>query len=289
MARIGYALLLGGVAWGIHRWRSRRLLARNEALKLQVALATSELLQSKQALEVLNQDLEKLNARKNEFMGIAAHDLRNPLTGLLLESELLREETDFERIQVGMDRIQAQGRVMEGLVSRLLNANAIEEGAFHMDMRVFDLSPVVWEALVQFEERAQKKNIQIAQDIPLDPMIVQADPLLVRQVLDNLVSNALKFSLRGTRVEVRLEALARGVRISVQDQGPGLTREDRVHLFGRYRRLSAQPSEGEASVGLGLFIVKQMVDAMQGTIDVESEPGHGACFRVTLEGPPNGA
>lgn len=284
-AKVAYTLLLGGLAWGVHRWRSRRLVARNEALKLQVAKATAELQQSKQALEVLNQDLEKLNALKNEFMGIAAHDLRNPLTGLLLESELLQEETDPERIQAGMDRIQAQGRVMEGLVARLLNANAIEEGAFHTEMRVFDLSPVVWEALVQFEDRARKKNIRLTQDIPLEPMVVRADPLLVRQVLDNLVSNAVKFSPRGTQVEVRLEALPMGVRLSVQDQGPGLTPEDRIHLFGRYRRLSAQPSDGEASVGLGLFIVKQMVDAMEGSIEVESEPGRGACFRVTLAGP----
>ena len=152
-------------------------------------------------------------------------------------------------------------------------------------MQTFDLSPLVWEAVVQFEGRAQQKEIRMEQDIPLDPMMVQADPHLVREVVDNLLSNALKFSPRGTRVLVGLQLLERGVCLSVADQGPGLTLKDKAHLFGRYARLSAQPSAGEPSVGLGLFIVKQMVDTMRGTIDVVSEPGQGACFRVKLESP----
>jgi signal transduction histidine kinase len=97
----------------------------------------------------------------------------------------------------------------------------------------------------------------------------------------------LKFSPSQTRITVRVEALDKRARVSVEDQGPGLTEEDRKKLFGRFSRLSAKPTGGEKSTGLGLSIVKHMVEAMDGRIWVDSEPGHGAAFRVDLPaGPP---
>ena len=104
----------------------------------------------------------------------------------------------------------------------------------------------------------------------------------MREVLDNLLSNALKFSPRGRRVCLRAARAGGAVALCVEDEGPGLTDDDKRKLFGRYVRLSARPSDGEPSVGLGLSIVKQMVDAMEGRIVVESEVGKGARFRVEL-------
>ena len=110
--------------------------------------------------------------------------------------------------------------------------------------------------------------------------MVQLDPGVTVQVLENLVSNAVKYSPPGTDIFVRLKSCPQSARVEVQDQGPGLNAEDQTKLFGKFARLSAKPTGGEHSTGLGLSIVKKMVEAMGGKVWCETEPGHGATFIV---------
>ncbi len=117
---------------------------------------------------------------------------------------------------------------------------------------------------------------------PIVPGAVYADPLRLRQVIDNLVSNAVKYSPPGSVVRVGLQRLDQGWRIAVQDQGPGLTLTDRQRLFQDFARLSARPTGGEKSVGLGLAIVRRIVEAHGGQVGADSEPGQGAVFWFTL-------
>jgi signal transduction histidine kinase len=121
--------------------------------------------------------------------------------------------------------------------------------------------------------------------LPNDGTAVTADASCLDQVLDNLLSNALKFSPSGGRISVSVQANTDDVQCTIQDEGPGFTVEDRAKMFRRYARLSAKPTDGEPSTGLGLSIVKKLVKAMNGKLTCESVPGHGAAFTVSLPRP----
>jgi signal transduction histidine kinase len=153
-------------------------------------------------------------------------------------------------------------------------------------MDLLDLVGLSRHILQRFSKRAAGKRINL--DLVCDdtPVMAMGDERFFKEILDNLVSNALKFSPADRTVLVRVEKTATAARVSVEDQGPGLTEEDRKKLFTRFARLSAKPTAGEKSTGLGLSIVKHMVEGMKGRIWVDSGPGLGAAFRFELPLPP---
>jgi signal transduction histidine kinase len=173
---------------------------------------------------------------------------------------------------------------MSALIGRFLDVAAIESGRIKAEPETFPLAPVADHVADRHTARAVAKEIALVRVYPDAPTLVHADKKFTKEILDNLISNALKFSPHGRTVTLRVEPSPEGVVLSVEDQGPGLTEEDRRRLFGRFARLSARPTGGETSTGLGLSIVKHMVEAMGGRIWVDSEPGRGAAFRVALPG-----
>lgn len=233
-------------------------------------------------LEASSFQLQELNAQKNQFLGIVAHDLRNPLNGIVLAAQLLDGEEDLEEVWRTARNIQREGMDMSALIGRFLDVVAIESGAIKAELALHDLSALARHVMERHENRANEKGIGMDFLAPAEPVSAYMDVKFMKETLDNLVSNAVKFSPRQTKITVRVEMLDKQARVSVEDQGPGLTLEDRKKLFGRFSRLSAQPTGGEKSTGLGLSIVKHMVEAMDGRIWVDSEPGHGAAFRVEL-------
>lgn len=242
----------------------------------------NELVNLQRDLAKQNRALERLNEEKNTLLGIAAHDLRNPIASikghaaLLLEAEL--EPHQRERA------LQAIGRVSEHmltLVNDLLDVSVIESGRLELRRERCDLGELLARRVEFFQLLGERKAIRVLPAI--EPGLVLAvDPGRIEQVVDNLISNAVKYSPHGTSVEVRARREARGVVISVRDQGPGLTEEDQRRLFGTFQRLSARPTGGEKSTGLGLAITERVVRAHGGAIEVESTPGAGATFRVVL-------
>jgi signal transduction histidine kinase len=145
-----------------------------------------------------------------------------------------------------------------------------------------EVAPLLNTVLETQRPRATAKQQTIRLEGETAPVTVLVDPSLTVQALENLVSNAVKYSPSGKDIFVRLERQAQTARVEVQDQGPGLSAEDQKKLFGKFARLSAKPTGGEHSTGLGLSIVKKMVEAMHGQVWCESQLGHGATFIVEL-------
>lgn len=238
--------------------------------------------------------LRRANADKDMFLGMAAHDLRNPLGAIegycrLLDSGVVTEPADRRRF---LKDIQSIASGMLGLVNNLLDVSVIERGQLDLRVRPTDvrgfLDPMIWRARHVAERKVIALEVTLEPDLPMLDM----DPERVEQVCQNLLSNATKFSERGTtvRLAVRRRNATPGpsrptesvLRFEVVDQGPGIDPADQPRLFGAFQRTGAQPTGGESSTGLGLMICKRIVEAHGGRIGVESALGVGATFWFEL-------
>ncbi|MBL7990735.1 MAG: hypothetical protein JNN25_04795 [Candidatus Kapabacteria bacterium] len=270
------------------------LRSANEEIQRQVEIQTEQSAKIQLAntqLQEQNVRLHDLNQEKNEFLSIAAHDLKNPLSNIMMLTEMLRQpnmiQEEDKRVEAFELVISATRRMMT-LIVNLLDINKIEQGNFSLNIISIDIASKARIMTDSCQTQAEKKNIRIECSAPAEAYI-RADAVALSQIMDNLLSNALKYSPRGGFVRVRVEKSdtdgegnSSAYIFSVQDEGQGLTEEDKTKLFGKFARLSAQPTDGEHSTGLGLSIVKRMVDAMQGRVWCESEAGKGATFFVEL-------
>lgn len=280
-----YGLLALGAVLAVVRLRLRFMARRNQELEWAVAQATAEVVRQKVELEQLNQELLQLNQEKNRFIGIAAHDLKTPLNAISLVSRgLLSGEIEDcpEALVPWLERVDQAAGNMTRLIGEFLDVNAIESGRMEAKVRSVPLREVVESLLASNRPKAEAKGQRLQVEGLDRPLLVRADPHHLLQVLDNLLSNAIKFSPRDSRVALRIVPAQHEVRLEVADQGPGLTDEDRGQLFQRFGRLSAKPTGGETSTGLGLSIAKHLTEGMGGRIWVDSEPGRGATFSVAL-------
>lgn len=278
---------LVGLAIVYTRWRVRNLKIRNALLEERVQERTQALDASERRAWEAYARLQDMDKQKNQFLGIVAHDLRNPLNGIVLAAQLLEGEKDQTRRDATARKIAKQGLDMSDLISRFLDKAVLESGQVKPQLECFSLAALAREILDLHQTRAREKDILLSFDPGGAPPDVQADETFSKAILDNLVSNAIKYSPPGTRTFVRLSVSGAYLRLSVADQGPGFTLEDQQRLFGRFVKLSAEPTGGEMSTGLGLSIVKHMADAMGCGISVESQPGLGATFHVDFPLRPN--
>ncbi len=230
--------------------------------------------------------LAELNKEKNEFLGIAAHDLKNPLSGIILSAESIIRYGDYmkpEQKEKTVSSILATARRMKTIVTNLLDINAVESGRLTVNLQKFDATLAIKEIVESFHVTAEKKGISLHYEV-VKQFYVLVDTTLFHEVIENIISNAVKYSPLNTNVFIVLEQISNDhgsvIRIAVKDEGPGLTDDDKQKLFGKFQRLSAQPTGGEHSSGLGLAIVKKLVEAMNGTIYCESSYGKGATFFV---------
>lgn len=252
---------------------------------LQLAAAFSELDAAHKRLIYQNQQLSDLNYEKNEFMGIAAHDLKNPLAAIQMTVSMLlryRDKTSPEEIERKLGTILVVIERMTGIITNLLEVNALESGTMNLTPTAVDIAVLVEQIADDYRERAVSKGITIHVHAQTPTLYAFADKTAIIGVLENLISNALKYSPHERNVFLRVRISERGARVEVQDEGPGLSDEDKTKLFGKFARLSAQPTGSEHSTGLGLSIVKKLVEAMNGRVWCESELGQGATFVVEL-------
>lgn len=232
-------------------------------------------------LEVSNDQLAHLNREKNDFLGIAAHDLKNPLAVVIGSAELLRMNLPADQTARLSENIMGAGQRMFQLIKALLDANAIEQGKFTSNLERCDLRALAAECVANNQPHGTRKEIVITTEEG-EPAWARADRAATMQVLDNLISNALKFSPPKTTVNVRTHCENGCVFVAVKDHGPGISESDHTRLFGKYVRLSARPTGGETSTGLGLSIVKKLAEAMHGTVYCQSVLGEGARFILRL-------
>jgi len=231
-----------------------------------------------------NAELERLNEQKNQFLGIAAHELRNPLQFILAYSEFLLDETSdplTEDQTQFLSVIRSSSEFVVRLVNDLLDVAKIEAGRLQLNLQPTDLGAIVRQNVSLNRTLAAKRGVGL--QLHIEPLPVMAiDPDKIEQVLNNLISNAVKYSPPGTAVNVSLSRHNDHLVLSVQDQGPGIPQDELDKVFQPFETTSVQSPRGEKGTGLGLAITKRIVEGHDGRIWVESEPGRGAAFRLSL-------
>ncbi len=273
---------VGGVDYISKPFEPQELFARVRT-HLQLKQAQDQLKALNLQLQASNRFFQHLGQVKDEFLGMVSHDLKNPLSSILLFSRYMESRTLSEDKAREMGRlITKAGKRMFRLIEDLLDLNKLEQGELTPELQRFDLLPLVQDVCAEYQEKAQAKAQHLNSAWEMESAWILADPLRVRQVLENLLSNALKFSPPQSEIEIRLHQEGQRVCLRVRDQGPGLSESDQALLFEKFMRLSAKPTGGEHSSGLGLSISKKLVEAMSGTIGCQSQLGQGACFFVTF-------
>jgi PAS domain S-box-containing protein len=237
-----------------------------------------------QQLRDLNASLVHLNEEKDHFLGIATHDLKSPLNGVLGLVNLMK----LEHTNLTSDQLQYLGLMEEScvnmhmLIKNLLDVNRIEQGLNGISKETIAINSLLKKQYHVFKQSAAKKSISLILEDHVPDFHFHTDPELLSRILENLISNAIKFSPANKEVTINVVRTETHIRFEVLDQGPGLSVVDKQKLFGKFQRLSARPTGGETSSGLGLSIVKELVLLLNGSIAVESEEQKGAKFIVQL-------
>jgi two-component system, sensor histidine kinase and response regulator len=267
----------GGVDYLTKPFRPKEVVAR-----IRTHLSNQQLVEQQKDLVA---QLSKANAAKDRFLGMCAHDLRNPLSSIRGLAELMDENaigilTPEQREIV--QTIHGASQSMLQLVNELLDVATIEAGHLKLEKTPTNIVEIVERSVHLSNIEAAKKNTKIELvKLPVDP-IVDVDSNKIRQVVDNLINNAVKYSPRGSIITVLIHSNGTVAGFAVRDSGPGIPENERHKLFKDYGRLSTQPTGGEKSTGLGLAICRKIVEAHDGTIGVDNIPGRGAEFIVSL-------
>ena len=228
-------------------------------------------------------ELAGINEMKNKFIGIVAHDLRNPVISIRGFSELLLKDTKNlnEEQNEFLNIIHSTSRNMLAMINDLLDISRIESGNMQLSPKNGSLKKLIIERIQLIKLQADKKHITIHQE--LSPIAdVSFDAHRLGQAIDNLITNAIKFTPSGSNVFLSLAQEGEFVRFSVTDEGPGIPREEQHLLFSEFHRLSIRPTAGETSTGLGLAIAKKIIEAHNGAIEFETQEGMGSTFSLIL-------
>lgn len=253
-----------------------------------------DLQRSKEQIIAYNKELKKLLEQKDEFLGIAAHDMKNPINNILGFSNLIISDIQSlpdevkekkETLIEDLASIKDSSNFMLKVVTELLNTETLNSGKIAMDFAKSDVGKIVRNVIVTNLVSANAKKIKVHVN-KFKGLSAEVDEDRFREIADNLVNNAIKYSPKGKNIYISLmeRNFEEGhvLRFSVKDEGQGLTKDDMEKVFGRFQKLSARPTGEELSSGLGLSIVKKLVELHEGRVWVESEEGRGAEFIVEI-------
>ncbi|GAB4229074.1 MAG: hypothetical protein Tsb0034_00580 [Ekhidna sp.] len=244
--------------------------------------ATNKVLKKQQeAIEENNRKLKNLNDEKNDLIKVLAHDLRSPLSNIQGCASMLAEEDLKKENQELVSVINQSSGKIQSMISKILDIDAIESGDRNLTLDAIDLVAVIDEVVEANEPNAHRKGITISREIDSHEP-VKADKVYLSQIIENLISNAIKFSKPSSLVKVIVTEMDDLIRIAVADEGPGFTAEDQQMMFKKFQQLNAKPTGGEKSVGLGLSIIKSYTEMLGGKIFFDTEEGVGTTFYVDL-------
>lgn len=262
---------------------------RDKKLFTELSKLNNDLASAQRELVKKTAELEKLNEVKNEMLGMASHDLRNPLSAIMSLSEIMLDEKDQDYQNLSgeqkefLKQIRRSSQFMLSIVEDMLDISKIESGKINLDPELIDLERLVSHSVSLNRRLAEKKEISLEMIEPAQEIEITADAQKLEQVLNNLITNAIKYSHSGTRITIQLEKNEDPtVTLSVEDEGQGIPEKEQKNLFKPFSKTSVKTTGGEMSTGLGLAITRRIVEAHGGEIWVESEVGKGSTFYVKL-------
>ncbi|MBP7949655.1 MAG: hybrid sensor histidine kinase/response regulator [Verrucomicrobiales bacterium] len=226
-------------------------------------------------LKAARDELRSVVADKDELLGLMAHDFKNHLAAMRMHAEFLAKnagDLSAAAAESASTIARESTRMARSVQELLANQSALRQP---LTPSVFNAAEIVADAAAAIRPLADAKSQKLTVALPPEPPMVAADAPALRQVLDNLLSNAVKFSPPGGRLGLAVSSVSGTVTVVVQDSGPGFTREDKARAFQRYARLSARPTAGEISTGLGLSIARRLTERMGGTLTFETDGGSG--------------
>lgn len=245
-----------------------------------------DLRQQERELQAVNEKLETMIRVKDDFLRIASHDLKNPLTAIRMAVSMLTDvssKTPLQSAQHEMIAIISRNTShMQNLIEDFMDTQAMEDGQFKLAQERLDCGDLLRQAIDLNRDYAQGKGITLILDLQGETLPAMADPRRVSQVLQNLIGNAIKFCTAGDRVTACCRPTDESIRVEICDSGPGQTEEDMNHVFTKNSRLSGKPTGSETSSGHGLYICKQLVELHGGRIGVRNNGDRGATFWFEL-------
>jgi signal transduction histidine kinase len=243
----------------------------------------NELRLVKAQLDRANVELERLNRLKSLFLSIAAHNLRAPLSAISCYAGLVREAlpTDSRSDQREfLAIIEEQVDLLDRQIGDLTDLDQIEQGTLRIKPVICNLSPIIREVSSRLAVVAEHQNLTLLQNLPPQPIWVLVDPQRVRQILYNLIDNAIKYTPEAGQIEVSAREVPGFGAVQIKDSGPGIPEADRDQLFQLYYRTGTARQSKASGAGIGLYIVKYLVDAQRGKIEVDSQAGQGTTFSI---------
>ena len=283
IAYLAYIICAALSVWGIVALNVRRHKREKIHLQAIVGERTQEILSQKDELKVQNEQLVELHREKDGTMGIVAHDLRAPfgrIKGLIklitMAGQVVPEQLDY------IDKINASIAQGNQLISDLLDVNSFQQDNLRLNVEKVNITELFIELKEHCNQSIEKKQQHLIIKSDLPEVSIHTDRMLLWRLLENLLSNASKYSPPGKSIVISAGQADENFIFSIKDEGPGFTAEDKGKMFSKFQKLSARPTGDESSTGLGLSIVKIIVDRLQGNIELHSELKKGSEFVITL-------
>jgi signal transduction histidine kinase len=234
-----------------------------------------------------SQRLEESIQARDEFLSIASHELKTPITSLKLQFQMAAklaaannpEVYSKERVERRIAIANRQLERMAKLIEDMLDVSRITTGKLAMNVEKVDLPLLVEEVLDRFSEQLRSAGIEVKREIPKSPVVIEADRYRLEQLLDNLLTNAIKYG-EGKPIGVKVQAFADRVEINIRDHGMGIAKENLERIFQRFERVASPTNI--AGLGIGLYVSKKIVEAQGGSIAVDSQLGQGSTFLIRL-------
>ncbi len=240
----------------------------------------------KQQLKQQNQQLIEINSKKNILLGMAAHDMRSPLAGISSLADFLSDEKEYgslhENQKIFIENIKKYSLYMLNIINNLLDVSAIEAGKLNLNIQQTDIAVLLEKIIGLNKLIAQKKGIELELNIELSNKLLFIDPVKIEQVLNNFLSNAIKFSPAKTLILIKAVQKENDFYIEVTDHGQGIPEEEQKILFNAFQKTSVLATDGESSTGLGLLICSKIINSHDGTIGVKSKPKEGSTFWFSI-------
>jgi signal transduction histidine kinase len=245
---------------------------------------TRELAETNRELELRNLEIERANRLKSEFLASMSHELRTPLHTVIGFSELLLEEiegplNDKQKRFIG--HIHKDSMHLLELINDVLDLSKIEAGRLELRREPFDVAAAIEDVLGSIRSLGSAKAMQLTTSVSV-PSALYADRVRFKQVIYNLLSNAVKFTPQGGKIHVNARVLDGFLQITVTDNGIGIAKEQHASVFDKFHQVGATTKGVREGTGLGLAITKHLVEQHGGRISLESEPGKGSCFTITV-------